>query len=132
MPPTPLHRWRLALLVLPLALVVTACVPDGVRVPQSELSALLEPKIGLIAYLGLDGNVYTIDQGGGRNTPLTSDAHDDESGYHFYGMPTWSPPDLSGWEEMPPSTASRSPPSSRSASLRRLSINPRSPTSTSA
>ncbi len=89
--PTLPHPWRFALLVLPLALALTACLPEGVRVPQSPLSGLLEPKIGLIAYLGLDGNVYTIDQGGNRNTPLTSDAHDDATGYFFYGMPTWSP-----------------------------------------
>jgi len=91
MPPTPHRPWRLALLVWPLALVVTACLPEGVRVPQSELSALLEPKVGLIAYLGLDNNIYTIDQGGGKQTPLTSDAHDDASGYRIYAMPAWSP-----------------------------------------
>ncbi len=91
MPSTPRTPWRTALLSLPLALAVTACLPEGVKVPQSELSALLERKVGLIAYLGVDGNVYTIDQGGGQQKPLTSDARQEDDGYFFYGMPTWSP-----------------------------------------
>jgi Tol biopolymer transport system component len=77
--------------VVMLSLLATACLPEGVRVPQSELSAMLEPKSGLIAFLGVDGNVYTIDQGGGNETQITSDARSDESGYHIYGLPTWSP-----------------------------------------
>ncbi len=91
MPPTPRLARRLALLALPLALAVSACLPEGIKVPQSELSALLERKAGLIAYLGVDGNIYTVDQGGGQVTPLTTDAHSDDSGYMFYGLPTWSP-----------------------------------------
>jgi Tol biopolymer transport system component len=90
MPPTPRLPWRLALLALPLALLATACLPEGVRVPQSELSSVLERKVGLIAYLGSDGNIYTIDQGGNKQTPITTDARQDDSGYFFYGMPSWS------------------------------------------
>jgi Tol biopolymer transport system component len=73
------------------SLLATACLPEGVRVPQSEFSALLEPKSGRIAYLGVDGNIYTIDQGGNNETPITADAKSDESGYLVYGLPTWSP-----------------------------------------
>ncbi|MCC7359745.1 MAG: PD40 domain-containing protein [Anaerolineales bacterium] len=97
MPPIPRVAPRLALwalrtaLALPLVLAATACLPEGIKVPQSELSALLEVKSGLIAYLGVDGNIYTIDQGGGRQTPITTDARQDDSGYFFYGLPTWSP-----------------------------------------
>lgn len=91
MPPTPRLSRRLALLALPLALALSACLPEGVRVPQSELSALLERKVGLIAYLGVDGNIYTINQGGGQQTPITTDARQDDNGYFFYGLPTWSP-----------------------------------------
>jgi Tol biopolymer transport system component len=84
---------RLPLLaILPLALAVSACLPEGIRVPQSEFSALLERKSGLIAYLGVDGNIYTVDQGGGNETKITTDAAiDDDETYHIYGLPTWSP-----------------------------------------
>jgi Tol biopolymer transport system component len=74
-----------------LALALSACLPEGVRVPQSPLSALLERKSGLIAYLSSDGNIYTIDQGGGHKTSVTTDAFVDEKNFLFYGLPTWSP-----------------------------------------
>jgi Tol biopolymer transport system component len=73
------------------ALALSACLPEGVRVPQSPLSALLERKSGLIAYLSSDGNIYTIDQGGQHKTSVTSDAFVDENNFMFYGLPTWSP-----------------------------------------
>ncbi len=79
------------LFIVPLALLVTACVPEGIRVPQSELSSLVERKSGLIAYLALDGNIYTIDQGGNGRTPVTADAFSDGENYRIYGMPIWSP-----------------------------------------
>ncbi len=86
------HPGRLWLvLALSLALVVSACVPDGIRVPQSELSSLLERKAGLIAFLGIDGNIYTIDQGGNDMTPVTTDAFSDGETHRFYGLPIWSP-----------------------------------------
>ena len=95
MSPTPRVAKRLALalrtaLAVPLALAVTACLPEGIKVPQSELSALLEVKSGLIAYLGTDLNIHTIDQGGGRQTAITTDARQDDGGYFIYGLPTWS------------------------------------------
>jgi Tol biopolymer transport system component len=79
------------LFVVPLALLATACLPEGIRVPQSELSSLLERTAGLIAFLGVDGNIYTIDQGGNGLAPVTEDAFSDDTGYRFYGMPIWSP-----------------------------------------
>lgn len=77
--------------VAALALMVTACVPEGIQVPQSELSSLVERKSGLIALLAIDGNIYTVDQGGNNLTPITEDAFSDASGYRFYGLPIWSP-----------------------------------------
>lgn len=49
---------------------------------------------GLIAYVGTDGNLYTIDRDGGNRKPLTQDANpqplagDDHPVYRF---PTWAP-----------------------------------------
>lgn len=61
--------------------------------PQSPLLSSLERKSGIIAYIGLDGNVYTIDQSGGKLTAITEDAlpqSEDGSAVRFYNFPTWS------------------------------------------
>lgn len=78
-------------LLLAASLFLTACLPEGVKLPQNELLAFLEPKSGLIAYIGMDGNVYTVDQGGGNQTQLTADAQAGSNGYRIYRMPTWAP-----------------------------------------
>ena len=82
------HGWWLS---VPLALAVSACLPEGLRVPQSPLSRLLEPKSGTIAFLAADGNIYTTDQGGTSQTQITTDAFVEGESYRFYNMPTWSP-----------------------------------------
>lgn len=79
------------LLVVPFALLTAGCLPAGIKIPQSEFSSVVERKAGLIAYLATDGNIYTVDQGGSNLTPITSDAHIDDSGFKFYGLPIWSP-----------------------------------------
>jgi len=85
------YRWLTLTVLIPLALLASACLPDGVRVPQNQLSGLLERKSGLIAYLGIDGNIYTIDQGGQRKTQITKDAYINDNNFLFYGLPTWAP-----------------------------------------
>lgn len=71
--------------------LLAACSSDGLRLPQSPLTSALEHKSGLIAFVGPDGNVYTIDQGGGKLTMLTEDAHPAQDGVQrFYQYPTWS------------------------------------------
>ena len=75
------------------ALVITACLPQNVRVPQSPLLSTLERKSGLIAYIGSDGNMYISDQGGTNLSKLTDDAviSNSQSGeFHIYQLPTWS------------------------------------------
>lgn len=77
-----------------LAGLLTACSSSGVRLPQSPLTAMLERRSGLIAYIGPDGNVYTSDQGGGKLTMLTNDAHPPQDGVRrFYDFPAWSSED---------------------------------------
>jgi Tol biopolymer transport system component len=88
---TPSTRLLLVVGAVCVSLAAAACLPEGVRVPQSEFSALLEPKSGLIAYLGVDGNLYTIDQGGNNEKAITADAKSDADGYRVYGLPAWSP-----------------------------------------
>lgn len=74
------------------ALALSACVPQGVQVPQSPLLPLLERKSGLIAYVGLDGNVYITDQSGRSPDAITGDAAIPEGAgdFLFYQYPTWS------------------------------------------
>jgi len=83
-------RWLLPIV----AVALTGCSERGLRLPQSPLLAALERKSGLIAYVGPDGNVYTIDQGGGNQSMITEDAHPVEEGVRrFYDFPTWSAAD---------------------------------------
>jgi Tol biopolymer transport system component len=44
----------------------------------------------LIAYIGTDGNLYTINQNGDNNLPVTKNAHI-QPGLQAYQHPTWSP-----------------------------------------
>ncbi len=73
--------------VLALALLATACG----QLPQDPLLKDLERKSGRIVYVGADRNIYTIDQGGGNQTAVTTDAGRDGSVVHDYRFPTWSP-----------------------------------------
>jgi TolB protein len=87
---------RLLVQLLGLSLLVTACLPTGQDLAsQSPLLAALERKSGLIAYVGVDGNIYTINQGGGNETAITSDAdlpdpEDAAKNSRIYLFPTWS------------------------------------------
>lgn len=74
-------------------LLVTACLPRDMQVPQSPLLSALERKSGLIAYIGSDGNMYVSDQAGGSLTQLTDDALIPENQGEpllYYQYPTWS------------------------------------------
>jgi Tol biopolymer transport system component len=62
-------------------------------VPQSPFLKTLERKSGLIAYIGLDGNIFVSDQAGGNLRQLTDDANLPENQsniYRLYQYPTWS------------------------------------------
>jgi len=73
------------------ALLVSSCLPQDTRIPQSPLLPLLERKSGLIAYMGADGNMYVSDQGGGQLTQLTNDSKvDSNTLFRLYQYPTWS------------------------------------------
>ena len=75
-------------------LLLTSCLPQNVRLPQSPLLSTLERKSGLIAYIGIDGNIHVADQGGGSSRTLTDDAQIPEnqsSSFRIYQTPAWSP-----------------------------------------
>ena len=75
------------------ALLVASCLPRDMQVPQSPLLSTLERKAGLISYIGVDGNMYISDQGGGKLKQLTEDAVIPETQggpVLYYQYPTWS------------------------------------------
>lgn len=76
-------------LIIPLlAFLVAAC--GNVQIPQSPALKFLERKSGLIAYIGIDGNVYVTDQGATSTTPLTDDITESTQNRIVYQLPTWS------------------------------------------
>jgi TolB protein len=83
---------RVPILVLLAAVLLAGCVPDGIRLPESPLLRFLEAKSGLIAYIGPDYNIYTVDQTGDNLTVLTEDGslpadNASTADYHYI---TWS------------------------------------------
>ncbi len=85
-----LRRLLLNGMLLASLLTLSACLPQGVRLSESPLVSALGRKSGLIAYIGQDGNIYTINQGGSGQTQLTTDARLDERNFRFYGVPVWA------------------------------------------
>jgi len=76
-----------------ITILITACMPQDGQIPQSPLLSTLERKTVLIAYIGLDGNIYVSDQAGGKQTKLTDDATDpvnQPTQFNSYQLPTWS------------------------------------------
>jgi len=74
------------------ALLLASCSPGGL--PQSPLLKWLERPSGRIAYIGVDGNVHTTDQGGRSRVDVTSDAVVEDAsagGSFYYQFPAWSP-----------------------------------------
>ena len=91
------RRLRALVTILLLAItILTGCsASDQVGpLPDSPLLAQLERKSGLIAYVGVDGNIYTINQGGGNQHAITVDAVIPETAEDellIYQSPLWSP-----------------------------------------
>jgi Tol biopolymer transport system component len=86
--------WKGWGIFLVLSILLTACLPTGLRMQENPLLRTLERKSGLIVYVGADGNIYTMDQGGGRQKAVTSDAQTspgEDSQVRFYQFPSWSP-----------------------------------------
>ncbi len=81
------------LLFLLLTILLSACSAGG-RSEQSPLLGFFERKSGKIAYIGLDGNIYTMDQNAGDIQSITEDAYiPSESSPELlvYQLPTWAP-----------------------------------------
>jgi len=82
---------RPLLLAATAILTLTACLPQGQRLPQSPFLAIFEPRSGQIAFIGVDGNVHVVDQAGREPRQLTEDADvESEARRVLYRTPTWS------------------------------------------
>ena len=85
------------LLVILLCCSMTACAmlnnqeDNKLRIPQSPLLKSIERKSGLIAYVGIDGNIYTMDQAGKNVVQLTTDATISDEQVLYYTHVTWAP-----------------------------------------
>lgn len=90
-----LKRYRIIWLLA--ALMTAACStleeqPIGqLTVPQSPLLRTLERKSGLIAFLGVDGNIYTMNQAGKNLAQVTNDAELGDDFIRYYSQVTWAP-----------------------------------------
>ena len=84
------------LLLLLTALLLTACSETRPQFQTSPLLQMLQRKVGRIGFIGPDGNVYSIDQSGGGQTPLTGDAGTNPEARTAvaYMQPTWAPDGL--------------------------------------
>jgi len=89
-----LKKLGIIIFILLLSVVIASCSSlANRRMEQNPMMANLERKSGLIAYVGADGNIYTMDQAGGKQEQITSDARfgsaDDDS-VVIYQTPAWS------------------------------------------
>lgn len=74
------------------ALLLSSCAERGIQLPESQFLRALESKSGLIAYLGMDGNLYTIDQSGSEQQQITDDVAGLPLELAFnYRLFSWSP-----------------------------------------
>ncbi|MDP6416503.1 MAG: hypothetical protein QGG54_15960, partial [Gammaproteobacteria bacterium] len=91
---------RITLLTLTTGFWLAACgqfsdsSANGFKVPQSPLLGAVERKSGLIAFINIDGNVYTMNQAGQDLTQITTDATLGEGEIRYYGQVTWAPDGL--------------------------------------
>jgi TolB protein len=70
--------------VLVIATISCSFIADRFSASQRRSSA----SSGVIAYVGTDGNIYSIDQNGSQPTAITQDA---SGGIQNYQFPAWSP-----------------------------------------
>ena len=87
------NRLRIPALALAAAALLAACGEQRAQLSSSPLLPYLQRKVGRIGFIGLDGNIRSVDQTGARNTPLTEDAGANRANRTAvaYSQPTWAP-----------------------------------------
>ena len=100
--PTAATRGRIAAAAISISIsigigtvVLAACSPGEFDLRQQpELAQIFEHRSGRIAYMDVDGNIYTVDQRGGSQTTVTADAvlpSDGQGLLRYYQFPAWAP-----------------------------------------
>ncbi|MBC8334655.1 MAG: PD40 domain-containing protein [Anaerolineales bacterium] len=90
---TPLYRSRILFASLILSITTLACALLNQTLPIDQPLTPQSKSNDLIAYLGVDGNLYTIDEHGENRTAITDDARkieSDDEMLRIYSHPTWS------------------------------------------
>lgn len=78
-------------IILFLTMFLISCSDNRTQIQTSPLLDTFQRKSGRISYIGIDGNIYTVDQGGKKDTALTVDAgiNSELRSITNYGNPTW-------------------------------------------
>lgn len=84
-------RWVLLVGLIGIGLLAACAPPPGFQLPDDPLARILGRRVGRIAIVGGDGNLYLTDQSGMRVQPLTQDAGPSAQGRRIYRLPVWSP-----------------------------------------
>jgi TolB protein len=77
-----------------ITLSIIACSLASIPLPKIPSSNGLPPSADLIAYMGSDGNIYTVEPSGETNQAWTDDAQpvpDADGAVRYYSDPSWSP-----------------------------------------
>jgi Tol biopolymer transport system component len=86
-------RWVSVAALVVLAVTLSCNLASRLSSQQSQFQGTDGP-LGLIAYVGTDGNIYTINRDGKQQTAITQDANlspaPGQVG-HYYTYPTWAP-----------------------------------------
>jgi Tol biopolymer transport system component len=92
-----MHKFQKILLFFGLMvgvnLFLMSCLLTGIGLPKT-ISLATFRRSGWIAYLGIDGNIYTIDREGNHKTAITSDADmplGQEDQWRYYQYLAWAP-----------------------------------------
>ena len=83
--------FMLALVILAISLACSSIIPFSTNKASVPT---LEAPLGLIAYVGNDGNIYTIDRNGKQPIAITQDANLNPAAGQVgrvYQYPTWAP-----------------------------------------
>jgi Tol biopolymer transport system component len=85
--------WIYAAALLVVAITLSCTMVTGIFSKQLQILGS-DGLMGLIAYVGTDGNIYTIARDGKQQTAITQDANpspDSGEAGRIYQYPTWSP-----------------------------------------
>ena len=77
-----------------IALSIIACSLVSIPLPQIAFSDGQSPAADLIAYMGSDGNIYTVERSGASIQAWTDDAQpvpDADGAVRYYSDPSWAP-----------------------------------------